>query len=249
LIIYSNSCSFGAPNQKHKVYADHVAEQLRGALVNDGQPNSCNRRIIRTSLRELDKIKNEENIIVLLGLSFVSRTELWQLDLPANDNDGHFNPITIDYEQINWKDHGLINTIVPNIHTYARLTVKDYYKNWLLHYHPESEVTNLLTDLIMFTGWCRSYNIKYLIFSNVDVLPDENQVGYTSPFISSLHKTINEDKNILDLWRFSFKDYAFSHNLKPMDYELYGEHGHPSEEAHTLFGNFLYNLIKTHDTN
>ncbi len=248
MIIYSNSCSFGAPDQGHKVYADHVAEKLNATLINNGWSGSCNRRIIRNSLRDLDQIKTKKDILVLIGLSFISRTELWQPEIQAFDTDGHFHSVTVDNKKINWSKNGLINTIIPDIHKYARPAVQDYYKNWLVHFHPESEVTNLLTDLVMFTGWCRSYNIKYIIFNNVNVLPDDNQIGYNSPFISSLYDTINQDKNILDLWNFSFKDYAFLHNLRAKDYELYGMHGHPGPEAHNLFGKFLCDLIEKHDT-
>jgi len=250
LLIYSNSCSFGASGQGHLVYSDHVASKCKGALVNRGIPGSCNRRIVRSALRDLNELKTDnKNILVLLGLTFVSRTELWQTDLPAYDNDGHFNSITVDHSKLSWREKGLIDTIFTNISDYARDSVREYYKNWLVHYQPEAEVTNLLTDLLMFTGWCRDQNIKYLIFSNVNVLPGDDCVGYNSPFISSLYDTINQDKHILNLWQFSFKDFALAHGLQPKDCHLYADHGHPGEEAHALFGNFLYNKIDIHDKN
>lgn len=242
--VYSNSCSFGAPCQAHKVYAEFVAEKLRAKLVNQGVPGSCNRRIIRSSLRDLLELSTiHKNILVLLGLSFISRTELWQPDLPPAGTDGHFHPIIIDHNKISWKEKGLIDTVVPNIHELASPSIKEYYKQWLLHLSLESEVTNLLTDLVMFTGWAKSNNIRYLIFSNVNTLPGEPQVGLTSPFIASLHRTILNDKNIIDLWKFCFKDHALSNNFVPKDVDVYGIHGHPNADAHNLFGDLLSNIL------
>lgn len=243
-LVYSNSCSFGAPNQGHKVYADYVAENFGAKLINNGIPGSCNRRIIRSALRDLLGLQStEQQILALVGLSFISRTELWQSDLSPVGDDGHFRPIIIDHDKISWKEKGLIDTIVPNIHEFARSAVQEYYKQWLAHLSLESEVTNLLTDLIMFTGWLQSKNIKYLIFCNTDTFPGEPQVGLTSPFISSLHQTVCTDKNLLNFWEFSFKDYALSNNFTPKDADRFGIHGHPGADAHQLFGNFLSDTL------
>lgn len=242
--IYSNSCSFGAPDQGHKVYADHIAEKFNAKLINQGVAGSCNRRIIRSSLRDLiDLHETSQNILMLIGLSFVSRTELWQTDLPPLNNDGHFHPIIIDHQKISWKEKGLIDTIVPNVSDYARLPIKEYYKQWLIHLSLESEVTNLLTDLIMLTGWAKSKNIKYLVYCNTNTLPGEPQVGLTSPFIANLFQTVLNDKHIIDLWNFSFKDYALSCKFIPKDYNIYGEHGHPNAEAHQSFAHLLLDKL------
>lgn len=96
MIVYSNSCSFGAP-QEHIIYPDIVAKELNGTLVNDGTPGSCNRRIIRSSIRSLINIRKDYNgpLLALVGLSFISRTELWQPHLSVADNDGTFIQLPI----------------------------------------------------------------------------------------------------------------------------------------------------------
>jgi hypothetical protein len=240
LLVYSNSCSFGASGQGHAIYPELVAKNLTAQLVNRGKGGSCNRRIIRTTLRELTELKKKhKNILALIGLTFISRTELWQPWLPATDNDGHFSSIIIDHNKIDWSISGLIDTIVPNIEHLADTRIQEYYKQWLTHYHPESELTNLLTDLIMFTGWAKNNNINYCIFSNVDVLPGDDKVGYDSPFIHSLCNEIKADSCIIDPWNFSFGGHALTHGLKPKDYDQYKHHGHPGKEAHALFADFL----------
>lgn len=248
MIVYSNSCSFGAPGQGHQVYADHVEKTFDALLINQGKSGSCNRRILRTSIRDLIQIKQEhKNITALIGLSFISRTELWQPWLPAAGNDGHFHSITIQDKKINWSKQGLIDTVVPDIHELADSRVKDYYKQWLLHFNPESEVTNLLTDLIMFSSWAKLNRIQYKIFANVDVLPDEKKVGYDSPFIASLCQEINRDSNIINLWEFSFGGYALGLGLEPKDFNVYGRHGHPGAEAHKKFADLLIKHLETNN--
>jgi hypothetical protein len=66
----------------------------------------------------------------------------------------------------------------------------------------------------------------------------------TSPFISSLHQTVLDDKNILNFWEFSFKDHALANNFVPKDYNKYGIHGHPNADAHRLFSDFLLDMLK-----
>jgi hypothetical protein len=229
-MLYTNSCSFGAP-QEHPIYADFIGKQLGLKVINAGVPGSCNRRIIRTTLRDL----SNKNGIALIGLTFISRTELWQPKLANNSNDGDFHSIDIEQTGLNWQQ-GLIKTIVPDVYKYANSDVLDYYKQWLLHYNPESELTNLLTDIILLSGWLTLNNIKHLIFSNVDVLPT---VDFNAPFIKSLHASILENKNIIDPWSFSFGTYALSCGHKPKDYHLYGVHGHPGEQAHQEFSQYL----------
>ena len=60
MIIYSNSCSFGALNNSYPVYSEIIAKTLNAQLVNKGKPGSCNRRIIRTTLRDLNEITDDE---------------------------------------------------------------------------------------------------------------------------------------------------------------------------------------------
>lgn len=244
MIVYSNSCSFGAPALEHKVYADHVASAYNAKLINRGIPGSCNRKIIRNSLRDLLEIADPSGVIALIGLTFISRTELWQPWISPVDNDGHFFPIRIASNQVDWSTHGLIDHPVTDGHRFAEARVADYYKNWLLHYHPESALTDLLTDVIMFCGWADNNNIQYQIFSNVDVFPSDNKVGYTSPFIRSLRQSVLDNKNIINPWDFSFGTYALAQGFVPKDYYLYNKHGHPGGEAHKLFGDFLLERLK-----
>jgi len=243
MILYSNSCSFGA-TANYTVYPEVVAENLNCDLVNAGISGSCNRRIIRTTLRDLLELqKQHDDIIVLVGLTFISRTEIWRNDLAANGNDGHFYPIVPDHEKFNWTN-GLIDTIVPNIYQHVDSEIGNYYKEWLIQYNREAVMTELCTDLIMLSGWLKSKNIKYIIFSNVDKLEGNEYIGYNSPFICSLQQSIKIDPAVIDPWEFSFGTFALEHNLESVDKHKYGKHGHPGPEAHCLFGKYLTEIYK-----
>ena len=238
MIVYSNSCSFADPSQGHTIYPDCIAQHLNAQLINRGLNGSSNRRIIRSSLRDLVELRQQnqtENVLAVIGLTFIARTELWQPWLTSRDNDGDFHTIQINYKKFDWSK-GLTDTVVPDVYRHADHRIQDYYKNWLLHLAPEAEITNVLTDILMFAGWCRSNNIDYLIFANPDQF---DSIDLTAPFIKSLYKEVVQDPKIIDPWQFSFGTYALSKNYQPKDAELYGRHGHPNEQAHIDFADHL----------
>jgi len=245
MIVYSNSCSPGLPGQGHKIYPEFVAEAFGAELVNGGMEGSTNRRIIRTALRDLAELKNQhQDIIAVIGLTFLARAEIWQPWLPAMSNDGHFRTIEVDYKKIDWSIKGLIDTIVPNIADLADRRTKDYYRQWLLHYHPESTVTDLLTDIIMFSGWAKSNNIRHVIFSNPDSFPNDSKVGYNSPFIQSLREEVEQNSNIINPWTTSCNGYLLPRGFKLKDSETLRHHGHPDEAGHHAWANFLIERLQ-----
>jgi|688.fasta_scaffold554015_2 hypothetical protein len=241
MILYSNSCSFGAPNQGHLIYPDIVASALGATLVNEGQARSCNRRIIRSSLRSLIQLKENANeITALIGLSFISRTELWQPHIKfAVGCDGDFHPLwSKDISNLDWSK-GLLGNIYPDIFKLADHKVRDYYKQWLLHMSKEAEVTNLVSDVIMLESFAAANNIRILIFCNTQKLPGLPEVDIHAPFLQDFVKYVKINNSVIDLWNFSFADYALSLGYEPKDKHRYGLNGHPGEDAHIAFGNYL----------
>lgn len=241
MILYSNSCSFGAKDQGHIIYPELVASRLGVSLINEGIAGSCNRRIIRSSLRSLIELKEQHSdITALIGLSFIGRTELWQPH-KVGTNDGDFHPISNStISNLNW-NKGLINTdySYSDICKLADEEIKDYYKQWLIHMSKEAEVTNLITDIIMLSGFADANDIKIKIFCNTQKLPSLPEVDISASFLKSLVKYVKLNKSIIDPWEFSFADYALSLGYEPKDKDKYGLNGHPGEKAHIAFGNYL----------
>lgn len=245
MIVYSNSCSFGQANQGHDIYPELIAQHYNASLINKGVPGSCNRRIIRTSTRDLIEIKKDFNdeILCLIGLSFISRTELWQPNIPAKDNDGNFHSITVDYKKYNWSA-GLINTTVKDIHLSSPVEIQSYYQQWLLHMSKEAIITDLITDIILFKNFCQQQGIKVLIWSNAQIWPSSPEIAIDDIFLKSLVDTINNCQYIIDPWKFCFLDYALGRGHRPRDENLYGLTGHPAGPAHQDFALFLINYLK-----
>ena len=233
MLVYSNGCSFSL--NRPLAYSDHVAQSLNAELINKGQIAACNRRIIRTTVRDLLEI-DYNNILVLLGLTLPARTELWRTNQPVTENDGHFTNIRPNRSDIDFSQ-GLINA--PDITKYIDNDIRDWYKQYIIHHNSESEMTNLLADIIMLTGFMKQRNIKYRIFNNMDAFDDDGSVGYESPFIHSMRNTVEQDSSCIDLWNFSFRQYALDKGHRPIDEAQYGIHGHPNTEAHKYFSEFL----------
>ena len=245
MIVYSNSCSFGAP-QEHAIYPEIVATSLNSKLINDGTPGSCNRRIIRSSVRSLIDIRKSYSgpITALVGLSFISRTELWQPHLVPTSNDGDFHSITsVAIQGLDWS--GGLTSTQHKVDKYADIEVKDYYKQWLIHFSKEAEVTNLLIDVIMLDSFAKSIDANILIFCNCQTLPALPEVDTSAPFIAGLKEYADSKSSIINLWNFSFANFALEQGFVPKDHKLYGLTGHPGEVAHRAFGEFLLEKSNT----
>jgi hypothetical protein len=245
MIVYSNSCSFGQSNQGHDIYPELIAQNYNATLINKGISGSCNRRIIRTSTRDLIELKKQSNdkILCLIGLTFISRTELWQPNIPAKDNDGNFHSITVDYKKHDWSS-GLINTRIKDIHLTAAAEVQSYYQQWLLHMSKEAIITELITDIILFKNFCQQQGIDVLIWSNAQIWPTQPEIAIDDIFLKSLVDTIDHCQHIINPWKFCFLDYALTLGHRPRDEDIYGPSGHPGNAAHKDFAVFLIDYLK-----
>jgi hypothetical protein len=243
MIVYSNSCSFGATTN-YAGYSELIAKHFNSEIINKGKPGACNRRIIRTSIRDLLDLKKQHNeIICLIGLTFISRTELWQPTIPADSNDGNFHSIIIDFKKLNWIT-GLVNTEVSEVHLYAPQDVQEYYKQWLVHMSKEAILADLTADIIMFLNFCQAQKIKLLLWSNTQIWPSDPVVAINDVFFQTFYQTVTSDNAIINPWKFSFRDYALQHGFRPVDEHQFGDDGHPGRQAHEFFAKYLLNYIK-----
>jgi len=234
LLVYSNSCSFGYTNGP-KAYPELIAKHLGARIINNGMHGSCNRRIIRTSLRDLLELRQttDDHILALIGLTMLSRTEKWQPWLNQNHSDGDFASIRIDSSRFNWTNG--LNTEHKDVWKYADKNLRNYYKEWLLLYDPEERVVELLADIVMFVKWAHANNIDCLVFNNMECLPIMDH----APFLNTFTSTLENCNNVIDLSKFSFKNYALSLGHIPYDFETYGNDGHPNQQAHVDFAEHL----------
>ena len=72
-----NGDSYTAPTS-HTVYADVLGQDLSLPVINLAFAGSNNDRILRSTLEQVIKLKNEnKNPLVIVGWSFIRRLEVW----------------------------------------------------------------------------------------------------------------------------------------------------------------------------
>jgi hypothetical protein len=232
MILYCNSDSYGVMSTTTNRYSEFLGKDLSASkIINAGKNGSCNRRIIRTTLRDLIHIKETnptDNILAVICLGSLIRTEWWDVNYkPANSEfDGHFQSLQI---HSNTNNKNKIFTA--------------YLEEWFRLFNDEAEQTNLLTDLVMLTSWLTANDINYIIFAGNSVT--YKKIDYADVFIKAVSKKIFNDACILNINNFSFVKYCLDHEHIPFDYKLYGNHGHHGEEAHKDFAKFLLNFYNT----
>ena len=233
-VIYINGCSYSTVSNGNR-YSEFLSKHYNCPVINNAAGGSCNKRILRSSVRDLiDLQKKYKNITVILSLSFLLRTEVWD-PLHTREkfrelNDGDF----ISLQAAHSKTSAIKDSIQHDRY-------KKFVTGWLEWYDAKAETINLLTELIMFTGWCKTQGIRYIIFSG----PPQQSVDFTTSDIKLLYDTISKDPNILDMFNLSFTEYCINNNFVPIDeftqdvngtIKIVGHHG---ESAHKQWARFL----------
>jgi hypothetical protein len=222
MIVYSNSDSYGVMSTGLR-YSDFLAQALDAKCVNGGKEGSCNQRILRTTVRDLVKLRQQtdEPILCLLCLGSLVRGEWWnEATRPRpTETDGHFESFQI--YAIDNPDH----------------PARDYMHQWYRVYNDEAVQTDLMLQLTLLTSWLTNNNIEYIAFAGNN--RTYKKIDYNDVFIKDFATPIFADKNILNLNNFSFVAYCLEQGHKPFDYDRWKESGHHGEPAHRDFANFL----------
>jgi hypothetical protein len=234
MIIYVNGDSYTEMSDG-KRYSEFLANRFDCKFMDAAISGSSNSRILRTSLRDLISLqKQHDEIVAVIGLSFTIRTELWDPNIINNrfEKDGEFVSIqpTINKDWFKNKKSN-VNSLY-----------KSYADEFLRWFNPEAETVNLLKEILLLTTWCKYNKIKYVIFSAVLQEP----VDLESEFIKSFYDNVAQDKNVLDIFKFSFTEWCLEKGHIPIDQytqEIHGKKyniGHHGEKAHQDFANFLF---------
>ena len=216
MILYANSDSYGV-RSTGKTYVDFIGSALNATqVVNSGVEGSCNRRIIRNTIRDLLALKKQDtDITAIIGLGDINRSEYW--GETATDNDGHFKSFQP-------------GTIVPEL-------AKRLQRAHIETYDDEAANTNLFVDIILLTAFFKANGIKYLVWQGAQSLKSSD---FTAPFINSFYEQVRSDPKVLDMFSFSFSKYcSIIKGYTPYDSDQYGIYGHHAESAHQDFANYL----------
>lgn len=231
VIVYSNSCSYGLANDglSYKVYSEFISEKLEARLINKGRSGSCNRRIFRITTRDILELRKntKEKILVLIGVAITHRSEFWSdYNYFPNDQDGHFQSFQIS--SIDGNDIGSFNFFA----------IKKFAKSWFLLQNREAMLTDLYYDLVLLTNFLKSMDVDYRIWA----APKDwfnLEFDTQAPFVKFFIDKLSIDTSIIPLDKFNFVDYCLSLGYLPVDYDHYGIYGHPGEDGHKAFAEYL----------
>lgn len=248
MIVYVNGCSYAAASDG-KRYSELLAESLGCRSINASISGSSNDRILRCSLRDLINLKKQHNdIVAVISLSFILRTEVWDHDPTRQDqwkNSGDGDFISYQFaETKNWFDNISSDIFDPS---YIPKKYYDYGVNWLTWFDIEAETTKLLQQILLFTHWCKYNNIKYVIFSG----PLQEPVSFDAPFISPFYEQLQLDSNVIDIFKYSFTEWCITRGYEPIDectmtmtiHDKTYNCGHHGEAAHRAWADYL---LKNH---
>lgn len=153
--IYTNGCSFTYDNHvyhdlKGLAYGDILANQYGVTFLNMGLPGSCNRRIIRTTLR--DALNFDSSTLVIVQLTVLERTE--KAFTPGSDNDWKMNCLQSRgeyHESLKSNSTGSFN--------------REYYNTHIKFFDARAALNELAADLIMLTAYLQKQHIPYYVFN------------------------------------------------------------------------------------
>ena len=180
-----NGCSFSA----NYYDARHLATSLGCTnFVSLARGGRSNRQIIRTTL---EYIESNPVKFVLLGLSMWDRYESDFLEtVPNTDNwvnyrrqgvhDGSVNPTSIFHSGTDCQD---VDVYIRNKYTYE---------------YSLKSIDQLMCDLVMFTGYLDSQNIKYCIYNTCET----NYTKYFETVNNFYLPIIQQNKRIVPLDKF-----------------------------------------------
>jgi hypothetical protein len=206
-------------------YSEFLSDLLNvDLLVNNGLGGACNRRILRTTVRDLIQLKSQyptQDILSVICLGSLIRNEWWNPNANLdNSADGHFQSFQI--HGTDYKDQPFVR----------------YANEWYRLYDDEAEQTNLLMELTLLTGWLEFNQIKYIMFAGNSM--SYKKIAYDDVFIKDFANKIFSNQRILNINDFSFVKYCIDQGHRPFDYNQWKNHGHHGEVAHKDFANFLY---------
>jgi hypothetical protein len=229
--LFLNGDSYSAPDSNKTIYGDFLSRALEVPLINKSVPGSNNDRIMRSSVEIItDLIQQGKTPMVVLGLSFIRRLEVWYYGnnknllskIPDRDPDSSNNLqlITLDHlmhtNEITSDQKALFLETTDTLH--KRLV--DFYMN-----------------LFFFCHWIEKMNLPYFVFS-----PASNMDCTTFSLNISGLKFIDWCQNNPRIWKltdFCFKDWA-QHNDADAE-----STGHLSTVGHKKFASLLFTELQS----
>lgn len=233
-LLLVNGDSYSATQLQHKVYSYFIAEDLGIESVNIAKQGSNNDRIFRSTVEAvLDLLAQGHRPMVIVGLSFIRREEVWLTDIdsimsarvkeqyPRITNDSQILPTaTLDWvvSDPRWKKQ------------FQHLVIEDFY----IH----KKLLDFYTNVFLLTSFLRLHQLPYLIFS---AAKNTESPVESFPAIDNLQlvKEVIKDPFVIDLHTHHVMEWA-----KNNDPKANKTTGHLSEDGHRKYATWLLDILK-----
>lgn len=233
-IMLVNGDSYSARAPGTKVYADHLSDTWNLELCNLARPGSNNDRILRSTTEAIIHFRSQKRRpIVILGLSFVRRQEVWLTDMdpttrqrcqevyPIIKNDELILPVaTLDWvaNQPRYQDR------------FKHLVVEDFYVH--------KRLLDFYCNLFLFQQFLKSSDIPYFIFSAARNTDCPINCFPTIDHLASV-KSVTSDPAIYGLHEHCVMDWA-----QVNDPDHAKETGHLSPAGHVSYSQWLQSKME-----
>jgi hypothetical protein len=216
--IYLNGDSYSA-KYSARCYGDFLQDKLGIPVFNKACMGSNNYRITRITLENILEIKSQHpRMLVILGMSFITRDEIWYEDTVKQ------------------------SMVIPDNAEFpeSRLTTSrvldngawDEIKDHIVDLNINRQLVHFYTNLYMLTQTLENFGVDYFIFS---AARNDGWREANWSFINSLRiaKECNSNPKIFNLHNFSIPEFAKQNNIDT------ASTGHLYEDGHDKFSNFL----------
>lgn len=223
--LYVNGCSFVRDNSipLNEHFVDHIAQRYGWTHTNAAWPGSCNRRIIRNTLKH--SLEFDSSTQVVVGLSVIDRTEINVYD--------NWDPTDPRMPGEDWFQ-GIKSTNTGN-------QFRDYRESWIRNFNSYGEVINLATDVLALTSHFKIRNIPYLIYAHLDLFP-KTEKGLVSVLESHpVFQALSRDTQIVNLLHDSLYQRLSPGNWS---YDPWPQ-GHLNQAGHAHAADVISDLINT----
>jgi hypothetical protein len=214
-----DSHSMALPNGHTQTTGHVLANKLGYALEHYGFPVKSPAQIIRSAIRYSFK---DQPSFMAIGIGIVPRLEFFTDEVPCIKNKSK------EYKR--WLEED--STIPFQIHDATRETQNLFHWQYM-------EV-NLLFNLLQLHDYLL-YNGKNFIIHNLgwNIRTDKDFI-----FSNKIYDEINNKPRFVNIFSNSMHNLMKDKNLKPWDYDKYKDSGHPDEDSHAMYADFLLEYIK-----
>jgi len=186
-ILYSNGCSYTGNNwvERDQRYPKIIADHFKWNIQDSAIPGSCNRQIIRCSMRDVIELScQNEPVVALIQLTHLFRFEY--AGTKVFDN------------QWKYANNDLFESVKPADESNWPTEIQTWAKHTILLQKPMAELEKLFCSIVGIVGLFEQLGITYKIFSGPPLKTDVPMFDQ-----SIFYDYLKSNSNVLDLMNFN----------------------------------------------